>query len=151
MTLFFATVLPLATLLGFPPLLRRLSGRPARLEWPLVVAAALSLGSWLVPSPVVGGQHTQFSTHLVGGGLYCGFVWRWAVSTLGWRPRPVLALISLLAFTSLLGVLIELFELAVVQATALEFALADTSWDLLANTLGALVYWTAERLLRPAA
>lgn len=104
--------------------------------------------SWFIPSPLIDGEDTQFSTHFVGGGIFTGFVWLYAVRQLNWRLSLPLELLSLYALVSSLGVTNELFEWAVTQLRLLRLTPCDTWWDLLANTSGALAFWLVYRTVR---
>lgn len=120
--------------------------RPTMYRSLLVAASLLFFFSWFVPSPRIDGQFTAFSTHFVGGGLFTGFVWLYLVKNLGWKLSPAMELLTLYFLVCGLGVANELFELAVVRAGYINLTLADTTWDLVANTLGALAFWLAYRL-----
>jgi len=56
--------------------------------------------------------------------------------------------LSLFALVSMLGVANELFELVIVNLGVAGLALTDTSWDLLMNTLGALLVYCTYSLNR---
>ena len=87
-------------------------------------------------------------THLIGGGFFCGLLWLSLKTQLGWRISPLMELVSLYALVSAFGVANELFELAIVEFKLVHHLNgADTWWDLLANTLGALVFWIGYRVV----
>ncbi len=108
----------------------------------LMAACGLFAMSALLPSPLIYGEQTQFMTHLLGGGVFCGLLWLYA------RPSHRLPwwqeLACLFALTSGLGVLNELYELAAFVVGG--YSTADTSWDLLANTLGVGLFYIVYRL-----
>jgi hypothetical protein len=129
--------IPLLTIFVLPPLLDAYVPRRGNLWW-LVSAGLLFFISYYLPSPLIEGKDTAAVTHFVGGGLYSGLVWLYLKQRFNWKAGWVLELISLLALVSLLGVANELFELFVDKTGIYKMTLADTSWDLLMNTLGAL-------------
>lgn len=146
--LFLPVFVPLMVYWLFPRCVELLGGkRPAR-DRVLLTACLLYFISWYLPSPLIHGQDTSFTTHFVGGGLFSGFLWLYAMRKLDWKISPLMELVSLYAFVSAFGVANELFELAIV-----EFKLvhnlngADTWWDLLANTIGALAFWIVYRIV----
>lgn len=114
----------------------------------LIFAGALFFLSWYLPSPDIQGQSTAATTHFVGGGVFTGFVWLYAKRHFNWQAHWLAESLSLLALVSTLGVANELFELAAVQLSLINISLADTSWDLLMNTLGSLTFWSAYRCSR---
>jgi hypothetical protein len=128
---------PLLTIFGLPKLLDAYTPRKGNIRW-LVAAGILFFISYYLPSPLIEGKDTAAVTHFVGGGLYSGLVWLYLKQRFNWKAGWVLELISLLALVSLLGVANELFELFVDKTGIYKMTLADTSWDLLMNTLGAL-------------
>jgi len=107
----------------------------------LLVACLLFAGSWYLPSPLIDGQDTSFTTHFVGGGLFCGWLWLYLKRSLDWKHTWWIELFGLFALTSALGTINELFELLLVESGIVNITLSDTPWDLLANTLGAGVFW----------
>lgn len=104
--------------------------------------------SWYLPSPLIDGQNTAFTTHFTGGGVFCGFLWLYTMRTMGWRIKNILLeASSLFALVSTLGVANELAEIFFVKAGLVNIPLTDTSWDLLANTLGALTFFIAYKIM----
>jgi hypothetical protein len=118
----------------------------------LLLAAGCScyLISWFLPSPLIEGEDTQFTTHFVGGGIFTGFIWLYLVRQLGWNLTTLLELISLQALVSALGVANELFEFVMTKSNLLNLTPCDTWWDLLANSAGALAFWVLYRAARAA-
>ena len=97
-----------------------------------------SLSAFL-PSPIINGTDTQFWTHFVGGGMFCGMIWLYFRRSFGVRAWWV-ELCIVYTLTSALGVLNELYELfAFVYLDA--YPVTDTSWDLLANSSGAVTFY----------
>lgn len=103
------------------------------LPWP---AAALFVVSWMLPNPDF--EHTStFTQHAVGGGAACAAAVYWFAANAGirwWLWRVALAFVVTASF----GTAFELVELAYDEATGSHLS-ADTSWDLVANTTGAIV------------
>lgn len=117
------------------------TGEPKKyLPW-LFAGMALYVVSWWLPSPLIEGKDTNFSTHFVGGGLFTGFVWYYVKMSLQWKMHWLLEAFSLFALVSALGVANELFEIVLYTFGAMSHGITDTSWDLLANTLGALTFY----------
>ena len=115
--------------------------KPAHSKWVLLISCFFFFISWQLPSPLIDGHNTQFMTHLVGGGIFSGFVWLYLTRQLDIKMSWFLELISLYALVSSLGVANELFELLVVRTGLVRLSYMDTWWDLLANTLGAALFW----------
>lgn len=113
----------------------------------LLLAACLCFFiSWYLPSPLIHGMNTQLTTHVVGGGIFSGLLWLYVKKQVGWNTSWFFELVTVFALVSSLGVLNELFELAMVELHLTRLSGADTWWDLLANTLGALLVWFLYRL-----
>jgi len=110
-------------------------------RWLLYVACLLFFISWYLPSPLIDGQDTSFTTHFVGGGLFTGLFWVYLVSSMKWRAHWLVMAFSLLALVSALGCVNELAELCMVKVGLSRIKLDDTNWDILANTLGAAMAW----------
>jgi len=145
--LLISIVIPAAVYICLPIVIERLTGkRPAR-DVILIIACVVYFLSWFLPSPLIHGHNTSFTTHFIGGGVFSGLLWWYIKRHLQWSAAPVLELVSLLAFVSLFGLANEIFELIVVELKVVTtLSLTDTSWDLLANTLGALLFWLVYRL-----
>lgn len=145
-------VVPVIVYMGLPQILARLrSFKKDTSTLPLLIGGILFFISWYLPSPLINGENTAFTTHFIGGGVFSGFVWYYIKNALGWQPkrwRALLELASLYALVSSLGVANELFELVIKMGGLTTIPLTDTSWDLLANTLGAFAFWIAYRLFR---
>lgn len=118
------------------------AGKDARRyrRW-LLAACGLFFVSWYLPSPLIDGQDTAFTTHFLGGGVFTGLYWYYLKQTLGWQGSWVVEGVSLFVLVSALGVMNELFELLLKQTHLSRLTLTDTNWDLLANTLGALLFF----------
>lgn len=103
----------------------------------LLLACLVFVISIYIPSPHIKGQQTEFFTHFLGGGVFTGLIW------LYFMPKMTslnlwLKAIVLLALVSTLGSLNELYELWVFELGLSDKPLDDTSWDILANSVGAL-------------
>lgn len=136
-------IVPLFTIFGIPAICSSVNfGKPVAKTW-LYAASALYMISWFLPQPLIEGQNTQFTTHLVGGGCFTACIWTYLRSRWPYRIPWLLQSISLFALVSMLGVANELFELGISQLGILAIDPSDTWWDLLANTLGAFGLGTA--------
>lgn len=124
----------------------RLTGRGQVSRAPLFVASVLFFISWYVPSPLLRGVDTNFMTHVVGGGLFTGFLWLYLSRALGAKQNWWQSLIMMYVLVSALGVANELFEFAAVEAGWAHIGPSDTWWDLLANNLGVFVFWVGYRM-----
>lgn len=122
-------------------LLEKTFGSHPKERWLLVVACMLFFCSYFLPSPLVHGQQTEYMTHLVGGGLFTGFLWLYIVRVKKWQPTMFQEIISLFVLVCTLGVMNELFEVMLFWAGHMRKGVADTSWDLVANTTGSLVFY----------
>lgn len=130
---------PVVLYLGLPKVVPAKHRKTKQL---LAFAGLLFLISFWLPSPLINGQETQFMTHFVGGGIFSGLVWLYLVLNLGWNPKSMLVeSVSLFAVVSSLGVANEIFEILLYQMGLMPNGITDTSWDLLANTLGAGVFY----------
>lgn len=134
-------VIPVVTYFVLPHLIAALSRKPARADVILLAACLAYFVAWYLPSPLIHGEDTAFTTHLIGGGIFSGLLWLYTKRQLGWHLSSALELVSLYIVVSALGVANELAELLLVQRGVINLTLADTSWDLLANTLGAILFW----------
>lgn len=77
----------------------------------------------------------------MGGGLFTGLVWLYLKLSLNWRAEWWLEGFSLFALVSALGCINEIFELLLVRARIADILITDTSWDIFANSLGALAVY----------
>ncbi len=129
-------------------LVPRLVKADRRWKWLLLTACFVYFISWYLPSPLIDGQQTQFMTHFVGGGVFTGLLWLYIKLVKKWRVVWWVEAASLFALVSALGVANELFELLLYVTGNMPQGIADTSWDLLANTLGALAVYIVYTLSR---
>ena len=120
-------------------------------RWLLYLACVLFCISWYLPSPLIEGRDTSFTTHFVGGGLFTGLLWVYLVLAMRWRSRWLVMAFSLFALVSALGCINELAELFMVKFGLASITLDDTNWDILANTLGASAVWIGWALANLAA
>ena len=139
---------PLVIILGLPRLLKLGGFKDKNNRWLLVLACLLFFISWYLPSPLIDGKDTSFMTHLVGGGIFSGLVWWYLVRTLRIKVSIAVEVISLFTLVSTLGALNELLELFLVRAGIASILLTDTSWDILANTVGALAVFVVYLLVK---
>lgn len=110
-------------------------------RWLLYCACVLFFISWYLPSPLIEGRDTSFTTHFVGGGLFTGLLWVYLVLAMRWRAHWLVMAFSVFALVSALGCINELVELYMVKTGLARITLDDTSWDILANTLGTATVW----------
>ena len=112
-------------------------------RWLLFIACVLMFASWYLPSPLINGKSTQFVTHLVGGGIFSGVLWLYIKLVKQWRKSWWIEAASLFALVCTLGVANELFEWVLFEAGHMPQGITDTTYDLVANTLGALLVFLA--------
>lgn len=139
---------PLVIWLGLPPFLSFITRRQASRNVILFLACFSFFVSWYLPSPLIHGDNTEFTTHFIGGGIFCGLLWLYLKNTLKLRLHWTAEAATLFALVSTLGVTNELFELFVSETGLALINGNDTWWDLLANTLGALTFWLGYRFTR---
>lgn len=112
----------------------------------LLIAAALLFSiSLFFPSPLIHGQETQFWTHFFGGGVFMGLLFLYfrplIKRDLKWYEELAILFMLVCAF----GVINELYELFIFETGLATQVVSDTSYDLLANTLGALAFYIVYR------
>ena len=142
-------VVPLVIAIGLPKLIEKHRESKATTMPPrviLYIACVLFCISWYLPSPLIHGEDTSFVTHFIGGGVFTGLLWLYLKQTLGWSSSWYIEVFSLFALVSALGAINELFELFLVETNISSILLTDTSWDILANTLGAVLIYGVYRL-----
>ena len=100
------------------------------------VSAGFFVVSWLLPNPVIAGTNT-FTQHAVGGGAACAVAALFIALNAGLRSS-VLRIAFAYCFAASLGTALELLELMYDQARGTHLT-ADSSWDLLANSTGAIL------------
>lgn len=119
----------------------RLLGAQKDWKWLLLMACIIFFVSWYLPSPLIDGKQTQFMTHFVGGGVFTGLLWLYVKLVTKWKTRWWVEATSLFALVSALGVANELFEFVLFKLGHMPLGITDTSYDLVANTLGALTVY----------
>jgi len=134
-------VIPIGLLIGTPRLLRAYHVDERRFRIFLYVSLILFAISWYLPSPLIDGQNTSFSTHVVGGGMFTAFFWEYIRRSLNLHIHLLLDGFLLFCLVSGLGAINEIFELVAVLGNFYTITLTDTSYDIFANTLGASVVW----------
>lgn len=139
-------VVPILVYIVTPWVIRQLGGEPRRYRRLLIIACLVFFISWYLPSPLIDGEDTSFTTHFVGGGIFTGLLWIYLKRSLDWHHVWWVEAFSLFALVSALGCINELFELLTVCIGISSIPLDDTNWDILANTLGALVVYIIYRL-----
>lgn len=147
--LFIAVIVPIIIASVVPLVLHQKDYKlESRYRWLLYIACGLFFISWFLPSPLINGQDTSFTTHFVGGGLFSGLLWCYLKFSLKWRSHWLVEAFSLFALVSALGCINELAELGFVQFGLSSITLDDTNWDILANSLGSLMIYLIYLILR---
>ncbi len=142
-----SVVVPLAIAFALPGYIRTQDARALKNRAVLYSACLLFFISWYLPSPLIDGQDTSFVTHFIGGGVFCSLLGLYLYRALQLKWSLLQRLIAVFAFVSSLGVLNELFEFLLVKTHLASILLTDTSWDLVANTSGALIAWVIVELV----
>lgn len=139
---YISVLVPTTLAVATPYILRRNGfDNEKKYRWLLYAACLLFFISWYLPSPLIDGQNTSFTTHFVGGGLFTGLLWAYLVSSMKWQAYWLVTAFSVFALVSALGCINELAELFMVKVGLASIKLDDTNWDILANTLGAATVW----------
>lgn len=139
-------VVPILVYFAAPWVVTRFDGDARQHKRLLIIACLVFFISWYLPSPLIDGEDTSFTTHFVGGGIFTGLLWIYLKRSLGWSQVWWVEAFSLFALVSALGCINELFELLTVGIGISSIPLDDTNWDILANTLGTLVVYIIYRL-----
>lgn len=116
-------------------------------RWILIAACLLFATSLFIPSPQIHGEDTEFVTHLLGGGFFVGLLWLYFRPLLG-KHFWYVEVLQLFVFASVLGVANELLELFLYETHLTLEPLTDTSWDLVANTTGILLFYGIYRAIK---
>jgi hypothetical protein len=112
--------------------------------WLPLVAAIIYFGSLYVPDIHISMETSTFQEHFLGG-VYTAILYVYFTQLFGWRRHWLVMLVGLYAWTSSLGVANEILEFALTKLDIQHINISDTSWDLVANTVGS---FTAYALLR---
>lgn len=112
-----------------------------------IIAGTLFFISFFLPDIHISNETSTFQQHFVGGGLYAGLLYYYvrnllATHRIKWWQDAVL----LFMWVSALGVASELLEFSLLKFHILYIDTTDTQWDLLANTLGAFMVFSAHQL-----
>lgn len=135
-------LVPLLLFFVVPRLALLAGGKPKQYRRWLAAACLVFFISWYLPTPfLIDSQDTSFVTHFVGGGLFSGLFWYYLKQSFRWRAHWLVEAASVFVLVSVLGVMNELFEIVLYWCGGMSAGIADTSWDLLANTLGAFSFW----------
>lgn len=145
--LILSLLIPALLLAFLPRIVAHYGGEPKRyMPW-LYAACVLYIISWWLPSPLIQGRDTSFTTHFIGGGILTGFIWYYLKESLKWRAHWLLEAFSLFALVSAFGVANELLEVVLYLFGRMPNGISDTSWDLLANTCGAAFFYVIYLLI----
>ena len=116
---------PLTLAFAVPYILRRQGFTDeAKYRWLLYVACVLFFISWYLPSPLIEGRDTSFTTHFVGGGLFTGLLWVYLVLAMRWQSHWLVMAFSVFALLSALGCINELAELCMGKVGVARITLA---------------------------
>ncbi len=129
-----------------PKLLRALFKIKPGYQRLLASASIVFFLSLFLPSPLIHGQNTNFTTHFVGGGIFTGLIWLFLKLNFNLKLNWLLELTTLYFLVCGLGVANELFEFFTNGIGLFNVPGNDTWWDLFANTVGALAFWIFYRL-----
>lgn len=110
---------------------------PAYGYWMIGLIVFFLVISPFVPNPLIYGENTAFGQHFCAG-ISAGLIGLYLTSVYP-RISYVEKLFLSLSVASMLGILVELFELLVVESANVNFPLTDTSWDLLADFSGSFL------------
>lgn len=136
----FSVLVPVILFVGLPWYFRSYPEEKQARPW-LFVAGALFCIAYYVPSPIIDGMDTHFWTHFIGGGIFSSVLLVYVMQAVGARYSAIEYGIRLFILVSTLGAMNELAEFVLVKLHISQITLADTSWDLVTNTIGAGVGW----------
>lgn len=140
------TLVPVILYFLLPKFLEKFSKKSTTSKYLLVIAAGLFIASRYLPSPLINGQNTDASMHFFGGGIFGGFIWLFIRRDTNFKMSWTDEILSLYFLISGLGVANELFEMFLNGSGLSQIPSGDTWWDLLANSLGALMFWLCYKL-----
>ncbi len=143
-----SVAVPIIIALGLPHLLAHKEASARKNLLVLYAACAVFFVSWYLPSPLIDGQDTSFVTHFIGGGIFCALLWFYVKRSLSLRVAWWLECLLVFALVSSLGSINELAEFFMVKTGIASILLVDTTWDIVANTLGAAIGLMLGRLAR---
>lgn len=139
-------LVPLMLLCVFRPFIEARYAKARNYIALLAVGCIVYFVAWYLPSPIIDGLDTSFWTHFAGG-VATGFIWLYLLKSRVIQLRGAIWEVAVLfATVSSLGVLNELAEFVLVKLAIFPITLADTSWDLVANTLGAGMFYIGYKL-----
>jgi hypothetical protein len=144
--LLVSIIVPIMIYVFSPKAIQIVTGKSVKRDGVLLLACLIYFLSWYLPSPLIEGRNTAFTTHFVGGGLFTGLLWLFVKQQMQWKTSWFIELLSVYAAVSALGVANELFEFIAAKLHLVRITGADTWWDLCANTLGALTFWIFYRI-----
>lgn len=79
-----SVLVPFILVCGVPHLIEQITKRKAQSFGVLALAAFLFFISWYLPSPLIEGRYTAFTTHVVGGGMFTALLARLDESDTWW-------------------------------------------------------------------
>lgn len=137
---FFSVLVPIILFIVLPRYFHDYPEEKQARPW-LFMAGALFCIAYYLPSPIIDGMDTHFWTHFIGGGIFSSVLLVYIMRAMGARYSEIEYGIRLFILVSTLGVMNELAEFVLVKLHISQITLADTSWDLVTNTLGAGAGW----------
>lgn len=106
--------------------------------WLPILAACVFFFSFFVPDIHISNETETFQQHFIGGGIFCTLMFFYLAGVLNIKYNFLLGIIYVFIFTSALGIANELLEFSLLKLGIFEIKMTDTSWDLVANTSGAI-------------
>lgn len=106
--------------------------------WLPCLAGFVFFLSFFVPNIQISNETETFQQHFIGGGVFCTILFFYLAGIFKIKYNLLLGLIYIFVFTSTLGVVNELLEFSLLKLGIFDISMKDTSWDLVANTTGAI-------------
>lgn len=140
-------LVPLILFFGLRPYIEARYVKAKHHDGMLAIGCFVYFIAWYLPSPIIDNLNTGFWTHFAGG-VATGCIWLYLTKSQVIKLKGAIwEAVLLFATVSSLGVLNELAEFVLVKLGIFPITLADTHWDLVANTLGALTFYIGYKLV----
>lgn len=107
-------------------------------SWLPCLAGSIFFLSFFVPNIHISNETETFQQHFIGGGVFCTILFFYLAGIFKIKYNLLLGLIYIFLFTSALGAANELLEFSLQKLGIFDISMKDTSWDLVANTSGAI-------------
>lgn len=117
-------------------------------NWLPAVAGLIFFIAWFIPDIGISSETTTFQQHFVGGGIYSALLYIYFKHIFGLNRKGLTDIACLFAWVSSFGVASELLEFTLTKLGLAHIPTGDTDWDLLANTAGAFLCYTAYILVQ---